>query len=133
MSPASREAEREGTALKWLVSLTRDRSGRACAEFRIGVRSEPSLADHGFQDMVVLAGSFYLEMARCVECELTERAPSVIRNVTFHSPVILGSNDTVVRDTPARAATSALVGRRREMAIPLRAVGRSTRSLSSGS
>ena len=29
----------------------------------------------------------------------------------------LRTNDTVVRDTPARAATSALVGRRREMAI----------------
>jgi FkbH-like protein/FkbM family methyltransferase len=90
-------APREATALKWLVSLTRDRSGAACAEFRIGVRSDPYLADHGFQDMVVLAGSFYLEMARCVDRELTQRLPRVIRNVTFHSPVILGPDDTVIR------------------------------------
>ena len=96
MSTPPREAAREATALKSLVSLTNDRSGEACAEFRIGVRSVPYLADHGFQDMVVLAGSFYLEMARCVDRELTQRAPSVIRNVTFHSPIILGLDDTII-------------------------------------
>jgi hypothetical protein len=32
----------------------------------------------------------------------------------------LSTNDTVVRETPARAATSALVGRLREIAMPLR-------------
>ena len=91
-------APRDATGvLKWLVTLTRDPSGEACAEFRIAVGSVPYLADHGFQDMVVLPGSFYLEMARRVDCELTERVPSLIRNVTFHSPVILGPGDTVIR------------------------------------
>jgi len=88
---------REATVVKCLVSLTRDRPGEASAEFRIGVRSIPSLADHRFQDMIVLAGSFYLEMARCVERELTQRLPSLIRHVTFHSPVIVGFDDTVIR------------------------------------
>lgn len=30
------------------------------AEFRVGVRSVPYLADHGFQDMVVPPGSLHL-------------------------------------------------------------------------
>ena len=49
--------------MKHLVTLSTDRPLEASAEFRIGVRSVPYLADHGFQDMVVLPGSFYIEMA----------------------------------------------------------------------
>ena len=90
-------APREATVLKRPVTLTRNRPGETCAEFRIGFRSAPNLADHGFQNMVVLAGSFYLEMARDIDRELTGRVPSLIRNVTFHSPVILGPDDTVIR------------------------------------
>ena len=57
----------------------------------------PYLVDHAFQDMVVLPGSFYLAMARCVDRELTQCVPRLIRNVTFHSPIILGLEDTVIR------------------------------------
>ncbi|HTF14475.1 MAG TPA: hypothetical protein VK643_07380, partial [Burkholderiales bacterium] len=45
----------------------------ASAEFRVGVGSVPYLADHGFQDMVVLPGSFYIEMALSMERELSKR------------------------------------------------------------
>ena len=53
------------------VTLITDGPREATAEFRIGVRSVPYLADHAFQDMVVLPGSFYLAMARrgCQEVE----------------------------------------------------------------
>ena len=91
-------APREATGvLKSLVTLTRDRSGEASAEFRIGVRSVPYLADHGFQDMVVLPGSFYIEMALRVDRELSKRVPGLVRNVTFHNPIILSAEDTVIK------------------------------------
>ena len=82
--------------MKHLVTLSTDRTREAFAEFRIGVRSVPYLADHGFQDMVVLPGSFYIEMALHVDHEVFKRVPNVVRNVTFHNPIILSAEDTVI-------------------------------------
>ena len=50
--------------MKPLVSFSTDRPLEASAEFRVGVRSELYLADHGFQDMIVLPGSFYVDMVK---------------------------------------------------------------------
>src|SRR4051812_13662940 len=83
--------------IKHHVVLSTDRQGEAATEFRIGVRSVPYLADHGFQNMVVLPGSFYIEMALCVEHEISKRVPSIVRNVTFHNPIILSEADTVIK------------------------------------
>ncbi len=55
--------------MKHLVSFSTDRPLEASAEFRIGVGSVPYLADHSFQAMVVLPGSFYIEMALCLDRE----------------------------------------------------------------
>jgi len=81
--------------MKYLVTFSTDRPLEASAEFRIGVRSVPYLADHGFHDMVVLPGSFYIEMALSLERELSKRVPGLVRNVTFHNPIILSAEDTV--------------------------------------
>src|SRR5437762_5939465 len=75
------------STMKHQVTVSTNRPQEAAAEFRIGVRSVPYLADHGFHDMVVLPGSFYIEMAVCVERELSGRAPGLVRNVIFHNPV----------------------------------------------
>jgi FkbH-like protein/FkbM family methyltransferase len=83
--------------MKHHVTSSTDRPQEASAEFRIGVRSVPYLADHGFQDMVVLPGSFYIEMALCVDREVSKRVPALVRNVTFHNPIILSAEDTVIR------------------------------------
>jgi FkbH-like protein/FkbM family methyltransferase len=83
--------------MKHIVTFSPDRPLEAFAEFRLGIRSVPYLADHGFQDMVVLPGSFYIEMARCVERELSKRVPGLVRNVAFHNPVILSEEDTVIK------------------------------------
>jgi len=69
----------------------------ASAEFRVGVGSVPYLADHGFQDMVVLPGSFYIEMALSMERELSKRVAGLVRNVRFHNPIILSPEDTVLK------------------------------------
>ena len=82
--------------MKCHVTFSADRPREASAEFRIGARSLPYLADHGFQDMVVLPGSFYVEMTLCVEHEIARRLPGVMRNVTFCNPVILSAEDTVI-------------------------------------
>jgi len=83
--------------MKHLVTFSTDRPLEASAEFRIGVRSIPYLADHGFQDMVVLPGSFYIEMALCVDRELSKCVPGLVRNVTFYNPIILSAEDTDIR------------------------------------
>jgi FkbH-like protein/FkbM family methyltransferase len=85
--------------LKHLVTLSTDRPLEASVEFRIGIRSVPYLADHGFQDMIVLPGSFYVEMALAVERKLSQRVPRLVRNVTFRNPIILSidEEDTVIK------------------------------------
>src|SRR6266436_2885149 len=82
--------------MKRLVSFSTDRPLEAFAEFRIGIRSVPYLADHGFQDMIVLPGSFYIEMALSLERELSRSVPGHVRNVTFRNPIILSPKDTVI-------------------------------------
>src|SRR5512143_1161999 len=66
------------------------------AEFRVGVHAHPYLADHGFQEMVVLPGSFYVELALRMERELFGRVPSLLRDVTFDSPITLSTDDVVI-------------------------------------
>src|SRR5580765_7184286 len=83
--------------MKHLVTFSADQPLEAFAKFSIGVRSVPYLKDHGFQDMVVLPGSFYIEMALRVDRELSKRDPLFIRNVTFHNPIILSTEDTVIK------------------------------------
>ena len=84
-------------AMKHLFTFVPDPSLEASAEFRISLRSVPFLADHAFNDMVVLPGSFYIEMALSVHQELSKRAPGVVRNLTFQNPVILSTEDTIIR------------------------------------
>lgn len=79
-----------------LPVLSGDRAGARAAEFSIGIRSAPYLADHGFQDMVVLPGSFYVEMALRVDRERSKRVASLVRNVAFLNPILLSQEDTLV-------------------------------------
>jgi FkbH-like protein/FkbM family methyltransferase len=69
----------------------------AVAQFHIGIRAVPDLADHGFQDLVILPGAFYVEMALYLERELVGRVPRIARNVRFDNPIVLTAADTVVR------------------------------------
>src|SRR6202158_3315246 len=83
--------------MKPLFTFVSDPSLEASAEFRISLRSLPFLADHAFQDVVVLPGSFYIEMALSVHQELSKDAPGVVRHVIFQNPVILSPEDTIIK------------------------------------
>jgi len=83
--------------MKYQVTVSTDRPLGASAEFRIGVRSVPYLADHGFHDMVVLPGSVYVDLALRLERELSPGVAGHVRNVTFHNPIILSADDTIVQ------------------------------------
>jgi hypothetical protein len=94
--------------MRRLFTFVPDPSLEASAEFRISLRSLPFLADHAFQDVVVLPGSFYIEMALSVHQELSKRAPGVVRNVTFQNPVMLSPEETIIRvEVRKRGATTA--------------------------
>ncbi len=74
-------------------ALLKDRA----AEFKVGMRSLPYLADHGFHDMVVLPGSFYIETALFLHNELFGNIPGILKNIVFENPVILTDEDTIVK------------------------------------
>lgn len=78
-----------------LVRMSVESPFRAEAEFRIGVGSVPYLADHGFRDMIVVPGSFYIEMALCLERELGAPMARCVKSASFHNPIILSAEDSV--------------------------------------
>jgi FkbH-like protein/FkbM family methyltransferase len=80
-----------------LITFTKDSPEGTFAEFAVGVRSLPYLADHGFQDMIVLPGSLYIEMASCVHFDLLKRGGATIRNARFQNSVILSEDETTIR------------------------------------
>jgi FkbH-like protein/FkbM family methyltransferase len=80
-----------------LIAFTKDAAEGTIAEFKLGVRSLPYLADHGFQDVIVLPGSLYVEMALCVHLELLKHVTGTVRKATFQNPVILSDDDCTIR------------------------------------
>ena len=70
----------------------------------------PYLADHGFHDLVVLPGAFYIELARRIHRELFERDAASLRDIEFEHPVILTSDEDVsitVRVEPSEDGSAA--------------------------
>ena len=45
----------------------------------------------------MLPGSFFIELALCLDRELFKRVPGLVRNVTFDNPIILSADDTVIK------------------------------------
>jgi len=79
-----------------LLALGHASATQHFAEFSVGVQSLPALADHGFQDMVVLPGTFFVEMAFSLHRELFNEAPSKFEEIQFLSPVILTGEDAIL-------------------------------------
>ncbi len=67
------------------------------AEFNIGIGSQPYLADHGFADLIVLPGSFYIQLALQVHREIFNETARTLQNIRFQSPLILTDQDSVIK------------------------------------
>src|SRR6185503_20204100 len=80
-----------------LISFSKDPLAGTSAEFKVGLRSLPYLADHAFQDMIVLPGSLYVEMAFCIHANLLKQVVGTLRKATFQNPVILSAGDSTIR------------------------------------
>ena len=80
-----------------LVSITQGSSKQEHrAEFSIGVQSCPCLADHRFQEMVVLPGTFFIAMAGTLHHQLFNENATRIEDINFLSPVILDGQDRLI-------------------------------------
>jgi len=80
-----------------LIRFSQDPLAGTSAEFKVGVDSLPYLADHAFQDLIVLPGSLYVEMAFCVHVSLLKQVAGTLRKATFQNPVILSEGDSTIR------------------------------------
>ncbi len=72
-----------------IPSAAGEAPGGWLAEYRIGLQSLPYLAGHSFHDMVVLPGSFHIELVRQLHWELFQREAVSLRHIAFERPVIL--------------------------------------------
>jgi FkbH-like protein/FkbM family methyltransferase len=65
-------------------------------EVRVSLNLFPFLSDHAFQDMVVLPGSVYAEMAIALYSKYVHRVPNLIENINFGSLIILSDDETIL-------------------------------------
>ena len=82
--------------MRELITLPAGLSLARSAEVKVGVRSLPYLADHGFQNVVVLPGSFYIQAALLIHQEIFRQPARKLRNIKFQNAVILFEEDTVI-------------------------------------
>ena len=66
------------------------------AEYRVGLRSFPYLADHGFHDLAVLPGAFHIELVRRIHRELFGRDAVSLRDIEFANAVILTDDEIAI-------------------------------------
>jgi len=76
-----------------LVTYTATGPKTGTAVFKVGLESFPDLADHGFQDMTVIPGAFFIEMAACVHLECLHASLGRMSQVEFLHPVVLSDGD----------------------------------------
>jgi FkbH-like protein/FkbM family methyltransferase len=79
-----------------LISFAPSGSGRADASFRIGLPDFSYLADHGFQDLTVVPGAFYVELALALQTEQMKRTVRRVIGAEFLSPLILAGEPVVI-------------------------------------
>jgi FkbH-like protein/FkbM family methyltransferase len=88
------------------VHLSPDLRRPETKEVTLGIGSLPYLADHGFQDMVVLPGSFCVATTLRLHREIFKSSAGILRNIKFQRPVILSNEETLIKIEARQAATS---------------------------
>lgn len=64
-------------------------------EFSFGSNTHPYLADHGFHDMAVLPGSFYIELVRFTHQQVFGHPANDLHRISFERPVLLAEDVTL--------------------------------------
>jgi acyl transferase domain-containing protein len=88
------------------VPLSPDLPRIGTKEITIGIGSLPYLADHGFQDLVVLPGSFCIATVLRLHREIFRSSAGIFRNIKFQRPVILSNEEVLIRIEARQAATN---------------------------
>ena len=60
----------------------------------LGLDSFPFLEHHGFQDMIILPGSFYVEIAASIYKNKLNKVPGIITDINFNNLVSLSGKDS---------------------------------------
>ncbi|HTR42243.1 MAG TPA: FkbM family methyltransferase [Pseudomonadales bacterium] len=69
---------------------------RHSTSIEVSLKLFPYLADHGFQEMVVLPGAFYIEQALRIHIGSLHAGNGNIKRIQFHSPVILSEREVTL-------------------------------------
>ncbi len=97
MTGSQGDANSAGTPRPGGLSKCSDTSSKAdSCSFEVSLKSFPYLADHGFQNMVVLPGAFYVELALRVHVESLKAQWSEIKRIEFRNPVILSDGNVTL-------------------------------------
>ena len=75
------------------LSIESIAAGEYRAEYTVSLAASPFLADHRFQEMVVVPGSFLVGIAADLHQRLFSRAVERISKIQFLSPLILGEGE----------------------------------------
>lgn len=81
------------TVISGLITYTATGPGSGTAAFKVSLGLFPFLADHRLQDMVILPGSFLVDLAVRVHRECLHEEAGVIRHIEFLHPVLLSDGD----------------------------------------
>jgi len=78
------------------------------AVFQVGVGLFPYLADHGVQDIMVLPGAFFLELACCLHLDCLHASLGRIKRAEFLQPLILSDREISICVEVERIDTQAV-------------------------
>jgi FkbH-like protein/FkbM family methyltransferase len=97
----ARGAAKDGTlpaelAARGLISYHADSSKVTRVLCRAGIRSFAYLIDHGFQDLIVLPGSFFVELALCIHIDALHESVGSIMRINFRELVLLSEEDVTL-------------------------------------
>ena len=79
--------------MKQFATSSSNSSPQRSVDFKISLRMFPYLTDHGFQDMIVLPGAFYVDLALLAHRERSDQSPAILKNAVFNRPIVLSESE----------------------------------------
>jgi hypothetical protein len=66
-------------------------------EIRVNLTKLPFFSDHAFQNMIVLPGSAYAELAMVIYSNFQEKLPDIIKNINLGNLTLLTDEDIILK------------------------------------